>query len=63
MSLKFVTGHVILIALASPCKRFSGFVSCSRAWVAGSSEFSNEMPCFSAVLVTRACTFLSADKT
>ena len=46
-------GHKSLIALARLDSR-SSFVSLSRAWMVGSSEFSNLMPCLSIVLVTRA---------
>jgi hypothetical protein len=57
ITLKLRMGHCSLIAFAMFASLCSSLVSLSRAWMAGSSEFSNVMPCLSAELVARTSIF------
>ena len=57
ITLELRMGHCSLITFAMFSSICCSFVSLSRAWMAGSSEFSNVIPCLSAELVARNSIF------
>jgi len=57
MNLKLRMGHWSLACFARPSSLRSSFDSLIRAWMAGSSEFTDVIPCLRAELVTMVSNF------